>query len=316
MVVFVQCTLPGLFSILLPFPGWRRGSGAAESNGLFQQCTALFFPSALCIFSMCLQIQARGRRGRLASCCVRLGRSVDAGGSCSLAHMVSHGRADWGVDAVGTSLGTAVAAGISRVPRLTCRAGGCYCLPWPRALVPLRGHQVGGEGSGVPVFRIAFACHPSLAAPDHHRRKPPRFFRLRACGGPPAVPPSRRRHRRALTPSPATPPTGPATPQHMSGQVIPPCSSPFLRLHTPPYVPPPSLPRSSRRPTPAAPRWRQRRLCRGAAGRGCHCHSIPTHKRVRCSCTSSSPGAARPSPSATATSRSPHSHQPRRTTRP
>lgn len=82
------------------------------------------------------------------------------------------------------------------------------------------------------------------------------------------------------------------------------------------YVPPPSLPRSSRRPTPAAPRWRQRRLCRGAAGRGCHCHSIPTHKRVRCSCTSSSPGAARPSPSATATSRSPHSHQPRRTTRP
>lgn len=168
VVVFVQCTLPGLFSILLPFPGWRRGSGAAESNGLFQQHMALFFPSALCIFSMCLQIQARGRRGRLASCCVRLGRSVDAGGSCSLAHMVSHGRADWDVDAVGTSLRTAVAAGVSRVPRLTCRAGGCYCLPWPRALVPLRGHQVGGGGE-----RRARFPHRFRVSPQSRRARPP-----------------------------------------------------------------------------------------------------------------------------------------------
>lgn len=46
----VQCTLPDLFSVL-PFPGWRRGSGAAESNGLFQQHTAFSLPQHIAFFS-------------------------------------------------------------------------------------------------------------------------------------------------------------------------------------------------------------------------------------------------------------------------
>lgn len=87
-----------------------------------------------------------------------------------MAHVVGHGRADWGVGAVGTLLGTAAAAGVSRVPRLTCGAAGFACRRRGPSL-PCEATKSGGGGSA-PVFRVA------LSSLRSRRGRPPQ-----ECGG-------------------------------------------------------------------------------------------------------------------------------------